>query len=236
VFGFTSPERPVTCSMVMDSHIDEEGTETKITKPVAKFKFLGLGYSLLSYLPQNEIQRKKFVEWTFTPVLADAAEHADMLKCANENRGMFHERDRTVGAESWTWPESKLSTQQLVSFETFDPESKYLKGGAHMPVMLFIGAHSDTRRSPEACGRREAKAEQRGYGVAQRKAKADGLKGKGDSTRGDGAKATNSKGGQGTSGSSSWGNSQPSGGWTGRQWNESGEPWSTSGSWEWKRW
>jgi hypothetical protein len=146
VFGLPSPDLPATCSMVMETHKLEEGKETKHKISVAEISFLGQGYPLNHYKPKDEKRREKFVQWTFTPVLENEDEHSDMRKCAKEDKYMFHENVKAVGAESWKWPEAKLSAQKIVSFERFDPDEKYFKGGAHMPVMIFIGGNSDTRR------------------------------------------------------------------------------------------
>jgi len=71
--------------------------------------------------------------------------------------------DTSMGAESWSWPEGPSSKQKLASFDHFDPDRQFFKRGAHMPLMIYMGGSSDTRRSKEALRRRDEKADRRGW-------------------------------------------------------------------------
>ena len=83
---------------------------------------------------------------------------------------------------SWSWPEDVPSKQKLVPFTEFDPGEEFFKRGAHAPLMIFLGAGNEVRRSKEAQIRRAAAAERRGWTWERRqstqKEKAEG-KGKG---------------------------------------------------------
>ena len=47
----------------------------------------------------------------------------------------------------------------------FDPKKVLSVGGAHMPLMLFIGMPSDNRRTAKAKGRRAERAAARGWSL-----------------------------------------------------------------------
>ena len=90
-----------------------------------------------------------------------------------------------MGAASWNWPSAPQSKQKLVDFDHFDPQRQLFQKGAHMPLVIYIGAHSDTRRKPASILRRELMAEKRGWGKEARKAKGKASDG-GTCTRGGG--------------------------------------------------
>ena len=68
-----------------------------------------------------------------------------------DNKEMFpFGVDSSLGSSSWSWPEDVPSKQKLASFEEFDPENEFFKRGADAPLMIFVGAGSETRRSKVA--------------------------------------------------------------------------------------
>ena len=109
-----------------------------------------------------------------------------------DNKEMFpFGVDSSLGSSSWSWPEDVLSKQKLVSFEEFDPHNEFFKRGAHAPLMIFLGAQSQVRRSKAAQQRRAENADKRGWTWDRRqsmqkgKSKGTGKGGKG-ATKGEG--------------------------------------------------
>ena len=172
VFGFINPEVPSNYSMVMETVRNAEGKEIeKRNYPVPKFSLLGQGYHLTSYRPLDVGRREMFVKWTFVPV-----EHpfssavAGIMSMSRNEKAFPFGVPENVGKVSWDWPEDVCSKQKLVSHEMFDPSKVMWKGGAHMPLMIFVGGVSDTRRSPGAQRRRNQRADERGWNHERRQA------------------------------------------------------------------
>ena len=166
VFGFKSPTLPANCSMMMEIVRDKEGKVTdKRRHEVPQFELLGQGYYLESYRPLEATRKEQFVMWTFTPVFDDSSSAvADIIECAKSDKAMFPSGvDTSIGSGSWSWPESQISKQKLASYDLFDPDKTFFKRGAHMPLMVYIGGPSDSRRSPLAMKRRAANATKRGW-------------------------------------------------------------------------
>ena len=96
--------------------------------------------------------------------------------------------DQDLGSSSWTWPSVLPCRQKLIDINKFDPDLQYFKRGGHMPLMVFVGSHSQQRRTKGACEIRERRAEQRGWGANQRGSGKGWSRGNDwrDGTRGDG--------------------------------------------------
>ena len=60
--------------------------------------------------------------------------------------------DTSVGFFSWSLPQDEPSKQKLFKFEQFDPEQRMFQCGAHVPLMIFVGANKEAnaRRTPES--------------------------------------------------------------------------------------
>ena len=67
--------------------------------------------------------------------------------------------------------------QKLVEYHRFDPEAAFFKSGVHMPLLVFLGRHSNRSRE-KATLRNKAAHLRRAKAQAKAKAKAKG-KGKG---------------------------------------------------------
>ena len=116
------------------------------------------------YLPDNTSRREQFVFWTFTPVFdKDSPAVAGIMQMTRSKDAFPFGVDTSIGSSSWSWPEDVPSKQKLVSFKKFNPEEELFKRGAHAPLMVFLGAGNEARRSKEALRRRAANADSRGW-------------------------------------------------------------------------
>ena len=96
------------------------------------------------------------MKWNFDCVTDNGEDSAvaELKKAMRANSYMFykpHPYFRT-GAESWDWGSMTECKQQLVKRAKFDPSDRYFRGGAHMPLMVFIGKKrysQDTRSTGE---------------------------------------------------------------------------------------
>jgi hypothetical protein len=164
-FGLTSPELPPNCSMVMESVRNVDGKEIEKRRyGVPKIGFLGQGYPLKSYKPDHPPRKEEFVRWTFTPVFAKESPAVAEIKAVARKSDVFPSGvNTTIGSASWSWPVDMPSKQKLTNFNLFDPSEEFVKRGAHAPVMIFLGGHSETRRTKKAQERRAMKADKRGF-------------------------------------------------------------------------
>ena len=180
-FGFTPPELPSNCSMVMETLPEADGKPSEKRRyPVPRFTW-GQGFPLGSYKPEHRPRREQFVHWTFAPVFdKDSPAVAGIMEMTKNRQAFPFGVDTSIGSCSWSWPEDVPSKQKLISFEQFDPEKEFFKRGAHAPLMIFVGAGSETRRSKDAQRRRAANADKRGWTWERRQSTIKGKsKGKG---------------------------------------------------------
>ena len=171
-------------SNTMEHYKDEEEGDEDIIRPwpLSRFQKEGQGYPLASYQPKDTNRKAKLVIWSFTPALQPTDSVVrENVDAAMQDRAMWpnqlHNRD---GAASWTWPMLALMRQRPVELRLFDPLKEIFRRGAHMPLLVFIGANRDQRRTPEAEARRAKRAEARGWTAERRVAHAarHGSKGK----------------------------------------------------------
>ena len=164
-FGLTSPTLPSNCSMVMETLRDEDGNDIeKRQYPVPQFTFLGQGHPLTSYRPKPPSRKEQFVLYTLTPVFdKDSPAVAGIMACAKNKDTFPSGVDTSMGSSSWSWQTDVPSKQKLASFKEFDPEEVFFKRGAHAPLMIFLGAGNEIRRSKAAQHRRAANANRRGW-------------------------------------------------------------------------
>ena len=215
VFGLPSPPLPEKCSMVMEILRDDEGKEIERRQyGVPKMGVLGQGFPLASYRPLEPKRKEQFVNWTFTHAFdALSPAVAGIIQCTKDDKAMFpFDVDNSIGSASWSWPEAPISKQKLASYDLFDPHRQFFQRGAHMPLMVYIGGSSESRRSKDARARRCANADKRGWTWAWRQTtkveseSRDGgehwkgkQKGRGTHTHGDGEPSDGKgKGGKGT--------------------------------------
>ena len=177
VFGITQPTLPDNCPMVMEVIRDHEGKIIERRRyPVPSFErpehgdVSGQGYPLSSYHPTQAARRQQFVEWTFTPVFDRGSPAvAGVIERARVDRAMFpFGADSSIGLASWSWPEGPVSEQKRCDYLKFDPFRKFFIGGAHMPLMVYVGSSKEGRRSKSARQRRAANADARGWTYARR--------------------------------------------------------------------
>ena len=179
--GLEGPDLPANCSMVMETLRDQDGRETgKRPYPITNVPFLGQGYPLSSYHPQVPARRDKCVRWTFAPVFdAASLEMVQVSSSARFDNAMFPYRvDTTTGSASWSWSGTPPSKQKPVQFDQFDPHRQMFRRGAHMPLMIYVGAPADVRRTGEAQMRRNRNADKRGWTSEWRQSTIPGGKGK----------------------------------------------------------
>ena len=122
----------------------------------------GQGYALASYLPKGSQIR--------------AAQAS--LQASSVEEGPF-------ATEGWN-PLPPCKQKRIVR-EMFDPDGLLFRSGAHMPLIIFLGAKA--RRSPEALVKREEAAISRGWGPPSKGSKGKGkeeTKGKGKVEKGQG--------------------------------------------------
>ena len=160
----------------------------------------------------------QLVEWTFTPgVDPHSPAVAGPIESTTTDKAMFPAVagagpiDTTQGSKSWDWPAMPQIKQKLVEVRKFDPNAVFFRRGAHMPLMIYVGLSSQTRRTPEASTRRAERADARGWGKERRQGK--GQKGKGAAAAGPPAVAG---GGEAASSSTRGGGeaaARASGGW-----------------------
>ena len=93
---------------------------------------------------------------------------AEMMGLA-KNREVFPFGVSTsTGSSSWTWREDVLSKQKPTDFKEFDPQREFFACGAHVPLMIFVGTQSESRRSIERWIGRNAAADKRGWTFQRR--------------------------------------------------------------------
>jgi hypothetical protein len=144
----------------------------------------GLGYPIWSYRPKHPGARQEaHIGSSFDDLLTDEEAEARL-------------------------PESK---QKQLRVSMFDPDGRLCQGGAHCPVMLFLGKRS--HRSAEALERRQQRANWYQQAQAERQADRDG---KGS--------------GSGKGSSSSSGRPRGDGGWSAERWDQ------YRSQWAWSRW
>ena len=143
---------------------DDDGKETE-RRPweVPVFSYTGQGYALTSYRPKAHERRKTFVRWSCAPALhQDDPAVAEIMTSARQDKAMFpFPVDTAIGSRSWQWPPLPLLKQKPVNVDMFDPQKKMSTGGAHMPLLVFMGMQSETRRTREANQRRALNAAKR---------------------------------------------------------------------------
>ena len=193
------PKLPSNCSMVMETLRDGNGKEIgKRRYRVPMFGCVGQGHPLTAYRPDHTPRKIQFVLWTFTHVFdQDSPAVAEIMAMTKKKDAFPSGVDTSIGSSSWSWPGDVPSKQKLISFKEFDPTEQFFKRGAHAPLMIFLGGHSETRRTKKAQERRALKADARGftweYRQPTQKGKSNG-KGKGgkEATKGKG-KSSGSK-------------------------------------------
>ena len=166
LFEVPPPPRSDNNSMVMEENKDDNGKVIG-RKPYEAHSFKiqkdnkAQGYVLDSYLPKSVdgLARRQYLKWNFDCV-ADNGEDsavAELKKGMRENANMFYKPnpDFSTGKESWEWSSMTECKQQLVKRNKFDPSDRYFRGGAHMPLMVFICKRNGTRRSVEGPARRQ---------------------------------------------------------------------------------
>ena len=189
-----------------DGDIAQRGGKRNWEAPVSSSEacfLLGQGFPLASYRPEHPPRREQFVLWTFTPVFDKASPAVAGIMDMTTKRDAFPFGVKTsIGPPSWSWPEDAPSKQKLVSVKHFDPQQEFFKRGAHMPLMIFVGAQSDIRRSKAAQRKRAAAADRRGWNWERRQTTQPGRsKGKGkNESKGKGKGKSKGKwtGGKGT--------------------------------------
>ena len=231
---------------------DEHGKEIE-RRPweVPVFDYEGQGFALKHYRPLAVQRRNTFVHWSCAPALhQDDYAVADIIISTQLDKDMFPWQVNTaIGSRSWLWPTLPLLKQKQVNVNMFDPFKVMSTKGAHMPLMLFMGMPSDTRRTPKATQRRAQKAADRGW-TQERIRQITLAKGKGKG-KDDNERATRGGGGSrrelaahgddrrydiawDSNADSSW--TRGGGGWTrGREsWNSWREAWWTRGETDWR--
>jgi len=184
--GGGDEELPRSWKLVEQVVTNEDGVEEQRPVPVTEFNLIGSGYPLTSYRPKSDSNRRQCVVWSCSPAIdRNTSAVAEVITAAKNDREMFPTPkgdktvDTTIGEASFSWSQMPLTSQKLVSTQKFDPTSNFFRRGAHMPLMLFVGDSTSSRRTPESLRRREQRAEQRGWGRAAREAKGKGKKGRG---------------------------------------------------------
>ena len=171
LFKIEPPEIPSTWKPVPQIRKDDTGKEVdRQPWPVRVFNMIGSGFALTSYRPDVPARREEYVHWSFAPGIDPSSSAvADILERAQRDRATFPFPINTkIGEASWNWPAMPVSRQKLVDDNKFDPRAQMFKGGAHMPLMIFLGSSSAGRRTPAAQMRREERAERRGWGKERR--------------------------------------------------------------------
>ena len=69
-----------------------------------------------------------------------------------------------IGGPTWTWPAIPTCKQKPANIKKFDPDLKFVNGGAHILLIVFIGDHAEQNRSKAAKGKRAEKDAARGWG------------------------------------------------------------------------
>ena len=145
---------------------DDDGNESgRRPWEVPVFNYMGQGYPLQSYRPQVVERRKQLVHWSFAAaVQQDDPAVAGIITCTRQDKGMFpFSVEIDIGSRSWQWPPLPLLKQKPVDVHMFDPQKRMSGRGAHMPLMVFMGMPSETRRTPAANQRRAQNAARRGW-------------------------------------------------------------------------
>ena len=175
--GGGEEDQPAGWQLVQQVVQGPSGEETRRATPVTDISIMGSGCPLASYRPVHPARMQQLLRWAFTPTTdRNSSAVAEVTHAATHDREMFPIRpvDTEMGLASWNWSQMPAIKQKLVTLEKFDPELTLFRRGAHMPLMICVGASG--RRTPEARERREQRAEERGWGREAREAKGKGKK------------------------------------------------------------
>ena len=177
IFGVEPPRRDGKWQNTENFIRDDAGKEIG-RKPFELFAYAakGQGYALKSYHPQNERLMKQFMEVSFEPLCTlDQAAVADFRQKSRTKKDLFpFPVTADLGEETWKWPKMPGSKQKLVDPSIYDPTGELFTGGAHMPLLIFLGDASQTRRTPQARKQRAEKANARGWGPQRWRVAVDG--------------------------------------------------------------
>ena len=148
--------------IILDPHGKEIGREPF---PICEFAGMGQGYVIDTYHPKVPARRQKLIELAFRPMLdLTQSAVAEFREGVVKDKAMFpFPIKQDVGLRCWEWPQMPCSRQKLVDVSMFDPSLALFQGGAHMPIMIFLGDSKETRRTPQARQRRAARADERGW-------------------------------------------------------------------------
>ena len=165
---------PESYSMVMETVCNAAGEEVeKRNFAVPKSHLRGQGFPIDSYRPEKTNLREMYVKWSFEPVLNPFSPAVAGITSLFQDKSAFpFGKPEDIGAPSYEWPEDSRSKQKLAKLEKFDrlDDKKMWEKGAHMPLMIFVGANRDSRRSPKSWADRSIKADQRGWNRERRRA------------------------------------------------------------------
>ena len=136
------------------------------------------------------------MKWMF-----DHVQHKEQSAVAELRKAMVKEPtmflqphpEFSTGESSWEWPRMAICKQKLVGKKKFDPFQHYTASGAHMPLMVFIGAKGKTRRTPMARKERSAKASARNWDEERRQQFKETLAAQKAAIRGGGGQSSSSQ-------------------------------------------
>ena len=119
----------------------------------------------------------------------------ELKKAMLKDPGMFLQPHPlfSTGEISWDWPQLVIAKQKLVDKSRFDPTEHFTAKGAHMPLMVFIGAKGKTRRTPMARKERSAKASARNWDEERRQQFKETLAAQKAAIRGGGGQSSSSQ-------------------------------------------
>ena len=108
-------------------------------------------------------RQQEFVRWSFDCVADEDSAVAEQKAATKKKKDLYPEGDFDFGADSWDLATMPTSKRKIIESDKFDPNARYFKKGAHMPLMVYLGEKNKTRRSKDARSRRKVNAAQRGW-------------------------------------------------------------------------
>ena len=108
-------------------------------------------------------RQEEFVRWSFDCVADEDSAVAEQKAATKKRPDLYPEEHYDFGAATWDLTPMPACGQKLIQGCIFDPETTYFKKGAHMPLMIFLGEKSKTRRTRAARSRRKVNAALRGW-------------------------------------------------------------------------
>ena len=170
VLDVCAPERGNAFKLARKSVKDAQGKPTRETQPHELFtvphplvEHGTVGHPLKSFQPAPAERKKLYVQQSFTISNEPACPAvAAMKEMAARDRDAFKRVPQAdLAQHTFSWGPIPLCKGKPCDPELFDPGFQLLRSGAHVPLQVYVGGNTESRRSPEANRRRARKKQGR---------------------------------------------------------------------------